>query len=268
MKRTSIALLGLLVLNVPAHADEHGSHENDHGDNGRAIAMEHAAEDELPQVFIEARRDALIGHASTLPGYEQISGVTIEDMNGDRRLEAIVVSGETCETDYGCAWTAFSDMPDGWQAIGKGYAQAVSFLKPAGSDNFVIDTDGVQWVYRGGKEIALSTGGLARKRPLRPTEADYAFLAEAKPEFDDRAEMNLVRYEIDIDMDGKPETVLVIRGLKYGLGTSGMPYLILDPDQNILVDSAAPDLPVIFPQEGAGLIVNPTPSGFQILEVR
>lgn len=245
MKHTTVALLGCLICAMPALAIAEG-----------------------PDAFIEARRDALIAHVSTLPGYGRISGTALEDMDGDRRLEAFVVSAENCDAEYGCAWMAFSDAPEGWKTIGRGYAQEVSFHRPSGSDDYVIDTDGVRWVYRGGKEIALSTGDLARKRPLRPTEADYAFLSEAKPEFDDRAEMDLVRYEIDIDLDGAPETVLVIRGLRYGMGTSGRPYLILDGDRNILVDAAAPDLPIIFPAEGAGLIVNPAPAGLQILELR
>lgn len=245
MKHISLALLGCLIGTMPV----------------RALAEE-------PDAFAEARRDALIEHASSLPGYGQISGVALEEMDGDRRLEAIVISAENCDPEYGCAWMAFSDAPEGWKTIGRGYAHEVSFHKPSGSENYLIDTDGVKWVYRGGKEIALSTGELARKRPLRPTEEDYAFLAEARPQFDDRAEMDLVRYEIDIDLDGEPETVLVIRGLRYGMGTSGRPYLILDGDRNILVDGATPDLPIIFPAEGAGVIVNPAPAGLQILELR
>lgn len=266
--KASLAVIGFIACTLPAAAFAQDPDMRDPGDNGRGIAAENVEDEGMPQAFIDERRDDLISVASALPGYARISGVALEEMDGDRRLEGIVVSSEDCSEQYGCAWTAFSDAPEGWKQIGKGYAHEVSFFRPAGDDGYVIDTDGVQWVYRGGKAIALSTGEIGKKRPLSPRDGDYEVLAKVKPEFDSREEMDLVRYEIDIDLDGTPETVLVVQGLKYGLGAVGRPYLILDHVGNVLVDSASPDLPVIFPGKDGGLIVNPVPSGLQILELR
>ncbi len=202
-----------------------------------------------------------------MPDSEMIRDVEYYDMSRNGYDEALVTMDRNCTEDGFCDWMLFALTDDGWRAVGNGSSRDVHF-ESTEDGGAVLSADDILWAYSGDQSVYMWGDLLSGMRPEEATRDEYLLVAE-KTKYKEPAYMRLERYEVDLNGDGSPERIFMVRGIHYKAGQWGTPYVIVDRNDDIVLTSVTTDLPRIFPKSDApgSYVVNLVPAGLQVNEV-
>jgi hypothetical protein len=213
-----------------------------------------------------ASHEALDGILAEMPDSETIREVSFYDMSRNGFDEALVTMDRNCDQGY-CDWMLFAVGEDGWHAVGAGNGNDVRF-EPTEGGGAVLNSDDITWAYSGAGSIYMYGDLLHDFAPAEASDEEYELVA-SNTKYDQPVHMRLDRYEVDLNGDEVPERVFMINGLFYKAGQWGTPYVIFDANDTLVLEGITSDLPLIFQKSDTpgSIVLNVTPSGFQISEI-